>query len=92
MRSKIPKLLFVDAALALFLFAAIGVVAQSTPSRSLLALSKRNHTLAIVDPKRCRSSHALPVGPDPHEVIASSDGNDGLCLDLRWWPLPCTFR
>jgi YVTN family beta-propeller protein len=74
MRSKIPQLLFVYAALALFLCAPIGVVAQSTPSRLLLALSKRNHTLAIVDPKSLQVIARAPVGPDPHEVIASSDG------------------
>jgi len=74
MRSKIPKLLFVDAAIAFFLFAAIGLVAQSTPSRSLLALSKRNHTLAIVDLNTLQVIARAPVGPDPHEVIASSDG------------------
>ncbi len=48
--------------------------AQSTPQRSLLALSKHNHTLAIVDPSNFRVIARLPVGPDPHEVIASSDG------------------
>ena len=62
------------AAIALFLFAAIGVIAQSTPSRSVLALSKRNHTLAIVDPNTLQVIARAPVGPDPHEVIASSDG------------------
>ena len=75
MRPKNPRLLVVSAALAAFLSAAIGVVAQSTPSRSLLALSKRNHTLAIVDPKTLQVIARAPVGPDPHEVIASSDGN-----------------
>lgn len=52
----------------------LGVVAQSTPSRSLLALSKRNHTLAIVDANTLKVIARAPVGPDPHEVIASSDG------------------
>ena len=74
MRSKILHLLFAGAALAVFLSTAIGVVAQSTPSRSLLALSKHNHTLAIVDPKTLQVIARVPVGPDPHEVIASSDG------------------
>jgi DNA-binding beta-propeller fold protein YncE len=50
------------------------VPAQSIPQRSLLALSKRNHTLAIVDPGTLEVKARLPVGPDPHEVIASSDG------------------
>ncbi len=60
--------------MAISLFTAIGVVAQSTPSRSLLALSKHDHTLAIVDPKTLQVIARAPVGPDPHEVIASSDG------------------
>jgi DNA-binding beta-propeller fold protein YncE len=72
MRSKIPQLFFVNTALALFLSAA--VFAQSTANRSLLALSKRDHTLAIVDPKSLQVIARAPVGPDPHEVIASSDG------------------
>ena len=48
--------------------------AQTSPQRSLLALSKRDHTLAIVDPASLQVLARLPVGPDPHEVIASSDG------------------
>src|SRR5690242_20622624 len=50
------------------------LLAQATPQRSLLALSKTNHTLAIVDPETLQVKARLPVGPDPHEVIASSDG------------------
>lgn len=49
-------------------------MAQSTPPRSLLALSKHDHTLAIVDSAKLKVVARLPVGPDPHEVIASSDG------------------
>ena len=74
MRSTISQRLAVNAALALFLFAPIAAVAQSTPSQSLLALSKRNHTLAIVDAKSLQVIARAPVGPDPHEVVASSDG------------------
>jgi len=48
--------------------------AQSTPQRSLLALSKHDHTLAIVDPASLQVIAREPVGPDPHEVIASADG------------------
>jgi len=48
--------------------------AQATPQRSLLALSKHDHTLAIVDPGTLKVVARLPVGPDPHEVVASSDG------------------
>jgi DNA-binding beta-propeller fold protein YncE len=49
-------------------------LAQSTPSQSLLALSKTDHTLAIVDPVSLKVVAKMPVGTDPHEVIASSDG------------------
>lgn len=74
MRSNTPHLLYVGAALALVFSAAIGVVAQLTPSTALLALSKRDHTLAIVDAKTLKVIAHAPVGVDPHEVVASSDG------------------
>ncbi len=74
MRSSIPQLPCITAVSALFLCAAIGVVAQSTPSTALLALSKRDHTLAIVDAKTLKVIARAPVGVDPHEVVASSDG------------------
>ena len=48
--------------------------AQSTPSKALLALAKRDHTLAIVDPTSLKVVVKVPVGPDPHEVIADSEG------------------
>jgi len=53
---------------------AVFVRAQSTPPSALLALSKRGHTLAIVDPASWKVLVRVPVGNDPHEVIASSDG------------------
>jgi DNA-binding beta-propeller fold protein YncE len=40
----------------------------------LLALSKTEHTLAIVDPATLKVLSKIPVGEDPHEVIASADG------------------
>lgn len=60
--------------LVTFLFSTAACNAQSTPKRSLLALSKANHTLAIVDPASLKIVATMPVGEDPHEVIASSDG------------------
>lgn len=45
-----------------------------TPRRALLALSKAAHSLAIVDSESLRVIARVPVGPDPHEVIATSDG------------------
>ncbi len=48
--------------------------AQPTPHAALLALSKTDHTLAIVDPVTLKVLARIPVGTDPHEVIASTDG------------------
>lgn len=48
--------------------------AQPTPKRALLALSKGDHTLAIIDPASLKILARVPVGSDPHEVIASADG------------------
>jgi YVTN family beta-propeller protein len=50
-------------------------LAQPTPAECLLALSKTDHTLAIVDPVSLKVMAKMPVGSDPHEVIASSDGH-----------------
>jgi YVTN family beta-propeller protein len=74
MRSKLSRFLLAVTVFAGLLSLPAAVVAQSTPQRSLLALSKRNHTLAIVDPSTLQVIARAPVGPDPHEVIASSDG------------------
>ena len=57
---------------ALFIPAALP--AQDTPPNALLALSKKGHTLAIVDPASLKVLAKVPVGDDPHEVIASTDG------------------
>lgn len=46
-----------------------------TPNPALLILSKQDHTLAIVDPASLRVVARVPVGDDPHEVVASSDGH-----------------
>lgn len=55
-------------------FSAITCSAQSAPKNALLALSKNDHTLAIVDPSSLKVLAKVPVGTDPHEVIASADG------------------
>jgi YVTN family beta-propeller protein len=67
-------------ALVVLFFAAVGLggwlisLGQSTPAESLLVLSKGDHTLAIVDPQTLKVLAKVPVGNDPHEVIASADG------------------
>jgi YVTN family beta-propeller protein len=53
--------------------AASGGSAQ-TGKESLLVLSKKDHTLAIIDPATLKVVAKMPVGNDPHEVIATADG------------------
>lgn len=53
---------------------ASSLLAAQSPESSLLVLSKRGHTLAIVDPSSLKVLARVPVGDDPHEVIASADG------------------
>jgi len=58
------------------LVAALFIFCAFAPARSetLLVLSKGDHTLAMVDPSTRKVLSRMPSGPDPHEVIASSDG------------------
>lgn len=45
-----------------------------TPATSLLVLAKKDTALAIVDPATLQVVARIPVGVNPHEVIASADG------------------
>jgi YVTN family beta-propeller protein len=54
---------------------ALALAQSTTPKTSLLVLSKHDHTLAIVDPANLRVVARVPVGDDPHEVVASADGH-----------------
>ncbi len=63
--------------LVIFAFAAVlaGLAfGEATPKTALLALSKRDHTLSIINPVSLQVVARIPVGEDPHEVIASTDG------------------
>jgi DNA-binding beta-propeller fold protein YncE len=48
--------------------------AQPASRKTLLALSKTDHMLSVVDPVTFKIIARVPVGEDPHEVIASTDG------------------
>ena len=50
------------------------LAAHADATRYLLALSKTDHTLAIVDPVSLKVLDRLPVGPNPHEIAVSTDG------------------
>jgi|HubBroStandDraft_1064217.scaffolds.fasta_scaffold148044_2 YVTN family beta-propeller protein len=56
------------------LLVSAGLRAEPTPSTALLVLAKSDNTLAIVDPSTLKVVARVPVGPDPHEVIATADG------------------
>jgi len=68
------RLIAFNAFFMTFMYFTTACKAQSASHQSILALSKANHTLAIVDPVTLKVLARIPVGSDPHEVIASSDG------------------
>jgi YVTN family beta-propeller protein len=47
---------------------------ETSPSTSLLVLAKSDRTVSIVDPATLKVLARMPSGPDPHEVIADTDG------------------
>jgi DNA-binding beta-propeller fold protein YncE len=55
-------------------FLLCSVLATTVRADALLVLEKDTQSLAIVDPMRLTVLARLPAGPDPHEVVASSDG------------------
>jgi DNA-binding beta-propeller fold protein YncE len=67
----LPRLVLLAAAP----FAVLLSAAQTTPSPALLILSKTDHALAIVDPSTLQVVGHVPVGDDPHEIVASADGS-----------------
>ena len=59
---------------ALLLAAAMQAGGQQTPQRSLLIVEKDPTQLDIIDPSGLKILAKVPVGEDPHEVVASPDG------------------
>ncbi len=74
MCSTWPRLVLARTAMGVALFDAPGSWGQVTEHPVLLALSKTDHAFSIVDPVTLKVIAKMPVGPDPHEVIASADG------------------
>ena len=68
------RLTTVNVFLMTLIYSATQCNAQALSHRSLLALSKADHVLAMVDPVTLKITARIPVGSDPHEVIASSEG------------------
>jgi DNA-binding beta-propeller fold protein YncE len=61
---------------ALFFPALLVLACTALPVRAqrLLILSKNERMLSIVDPATLKIVARIPAGPDPHEVVASTDG------------------
>lgn len=51
-----------------------GLAVAEMPQAMLLVLNKSDGTLSIVDPAKLEIVTTVPVGKDPHEVVASADG------------------
>ena len=58
----------------LLVVVALNSVLAQAPSPALLVLEKNDKTMAIVDPGTLKVVARVPVGEDPHEVVASEDG------------------
>jgi len=82
MRSKLTKVFSAGLAIVSLISTTPHCAAQATPHRSLLALSKADHILAIVDPVTLKVTARIPVGPDPHEVVASADGKTAYVTNM----------
>ncbi|MFT3705300.1 MAG: YncE family protein [Agriterribacter sp.] len=74
MNFQVFRLITITTALFTCMCSATMCSAQSVPHKALLALSKKEHMLSIVDPVTFKIIARIPVGEDPHEVIASDDG------------------
>ncbi|MFI5137601.1 MAG: YncE family protein [Sphingobacteriales bacterium] len=73
-KATLIKLLAAGFFLITLVYTAGECAAQPTPVRTLLALSKGDHMLAIIDPATLKVIATVPVGSDPHEVVAAADG------------------
>jgi len=82
MQFKMTKLLIALFAFVSFISTTQFCAAQTTPHRSLIALSKADHILAIIDPGTLKIVARIPVGPDPHEVVASADGTTAYVTNM----------
>lgn len=79
----VKRTCIVAAALAAILAFGIRMAAQNapTPKRALLVLEKDTTQLDVIDPTSLKIIAKVPVGPDPHEVIASADGKTAYVSD-----------
>lgn len=75
MKNKFSQL-FKSTILLLVAACFVTTLLQAQTKQFLLALSKHEHSLNIVDPATLKILGKVPVGEDPHEVVASPDGKN----------------
>jgi YVTN family beta-propeller protein len=68
------KTFFASLILLSTLLGSSAIQVKETPPDALLILAKADGILAIVDPSSLQVIARIPVGHDPHELIASADG------------------
>lgn len=68
------KTFFASLVLVSTLLGLRAIQVKETPADALLVLAKADGILAIVDPTSLQVIARIPVGHDPHELIASADG------------------
>jgi YVTN family beta-propeller protein len=68
------RVLLAGIGMAASLLLAAQWTAAQTPSPALLVLEKSDSAMAIVDPASMKVIARVPSGPDPHEIVASTDG------------------
>jgi DNA-binding beta-propeller fold protein YncE len=74
MKYAMKNLLRLGAILLMTLAFTASIQQTIAQTKKLLALSKTDHILAIVDPATLKTLARIPVGVDPHELITSPDG------------------
>jgi DNA-binding beta-propeller fold protein YncE len=75
--SRVKLILYVlPAALAVATLVSLGPAdaAAQSPAPALLVLEKSDNALAIIDPASFKIVGRVPSGPDPHEIVVSSNG------------------
>jgi YVTN family beta-propeller protein len=61
---------------------------SQTPSPALLVLEKEDKSMAIVDPGTLKIVARAPAGEDPHEVVASEDGQRAYISNYGGFRIP----
>jgi len=78
--------------LALLLTALAAPAPAETPAEALLVLEKADGALLVVDPATLSAVGRVPVGEDPHEIVASDDGRRAYVSNYGAFGRPSPLR